>query len=125
MERYVGFICSEIKDKHSVLLWIPSSIKDEVYIPKIGPKVYIECNINILEKYTRSAKVELSFDKYKIETLLFMSRHKSPDLLFSEIHRKIEKLVNNTFLDDSREEEIIEKYKTKHGLLPQFLKQLK
>lgn len=124
MERYVDFISSEITPIQKVLLWIPSSIKDEVYIPKIGPKVYIKVNIEIIEKYTRSSKFKLKFDKYEIEDMFFMSRHKSPDLIFSEIERKIENIINNTFLDDNREGEIIEKYKEQHSILPKFISNL-
>jgi hypothetical protein len=114
MERYVEFICNEIPSKTNILIDIPKSIKKEVYIPKIGPKIFVNINIEILEKYTRSAKFKLSFDKYIILDVFFMSRHKGPDKLLQEIDNKISKLVNKKYIEDGREEEICKKYKDKN-----------
>lgn len=121
MERYVDFITNEIKGEYKTLLWIPTSIKNEIYIPKIGPKIFIDVKVEILEKYTRSCKIKLLFDKYEIEDIFFMSRHKSPDLLLREIDNKIEKIVNNTYLGDNRLDEITQKYKECKSNLPKFL----
>lgn len=121
MERYVNFITGEIKGEYKTLLWIPTSIKNEIYIPKIGPKIFIDVKVEILEKYTRSCKIKLLFDKYEIEDIFFMSRHKSPDLLLREIDNKIEKIVNNTYLGDNRLDEITQKYEECKSNLPKFL----
>jgi hypothetical protein len=112
MERYVEFICNEIPSQLNILLYIPNSIKNEVYIPKIGPKVWCTTDIEIIEKYTRSAKFKLKFDKYEVEDIFFMSRHKGPDKLLDEIYNKIEKIINKTLIEDGREEEIIKRYKS-------------
>ena len=111
MKRYVEFICNEIPQQLNILLYIPNSIKNEVYIPKIGPKVWCTTDIEIIEKYTRSAKFKLKFDKYEVEDIFFMSHHKGPNRLLDEIYIKIEKLVNKTFIEDGRELEIEERYK--------------
>jgi len=121
MERYVDFIVNEIPKDIKVLLWIPTSIKNEIYVPKIGPKIFIDTKVEILEKYTRSCKIKLLFDKYEIEDLFFMSRHKSPDLLLREIDIKIEKIINNTYLGDNRLDEITQKYKECKVNYPQFI----
>ena len=112
MERYVEFICNEIPSQLNILLYIPNSIKNEVYIPKIGPKVWCTTDIEIIEKYTRSAKFKLKFDKYEVEDIFFMSRHKGPDKLLDEIYNKIEKIINKTLIEYGREEEIIKRYKS-------------
>jgi len=113
MKSYVEFICNVIPSKLNILLHIPNSIRKEIYISKLGPKVWCITDIEIIEKYTRSAKFRLKFDKYEIEDIFFMSRHKGPDKLLNEIYNKTEKLVNKTFIEDGRELEIEQKYKEK------------
>lgn len=118
MERYVNFICGEVPKKLNILLYIPQSIKGEIYVPKIGPKLFVETTIEIKEKYTRSAKFILKFDKYEIEDIFFMSRHKGPEVLLLEIEKKIERLVNKTYIDDNREKEISIQYREKANKNP-------
>jgi hypothetical protein len=125
MERYVEFICNEIPQQLNILLYIPNSIKNEVYIPKIGPKCWEIVNIEILEKYTRSAKFRLQFDKYEVEDIFFMSRHKGPDKLLDEIYNKIEKVINKTLIEDGREEEIIERYKLQKAKIKKIFNNIK
>lgn len=125
MENYVEFICDEIPNTLNVLIDIPNSIKKDIYIPKTGPKLWCTTNIEILEKYTRSAKFKLKFDKYEIEDIFFMSRHKGPDKLFDEIYNKIGKIVNKTFIEDGRESEIEQRYKDTKSTLNKLFTDIK
>lgn len=125
MEKYVEFICNEIPSTINVLIYIPNSVKKEIYISKIGPKLWCNTDIEILEKYTRSARFRLKFDKYEIEDIFFMSRHKSPDKLFGEIYNKIEKLVNKTLINDGRELEIEQRYKDKRETINKLFTDIK
>lgn len=125
MEKYVEFICNEIPTTINVLIDIPNSIRKDIYISKIGPKLWCTTNIEILEKYTRSAKFKLKFDKYEVEDVFFMSRHKGPDKLFDEIYNKIEKIVNKTFIEDGRESEIEQRYKDKKDTMNKLFTDIK
>jgi hypothetical protein len=117
MERYVAFICGEIPEQYRVLLNPPPKMDNGelgyVRHAKIGPNVWEVVSIEIIAKYTRSAKFRLTFDKYVIEDIFFMSRHKGPDKLIDECYKKIDKLVNKAFTDDDRTEEIRSRYKEK------------
>jgi hypothetical protein len=121
MERYVEFICNEIPTEIKVKLYPINSI-NIINSPKLNIQQFV--NIEILEKYTRSCKLKLIFDKYEIEDIFFMSRHKGPDKLLDEIDLKIEKLVNNTFINDGREDYIEEKYKEYNKKLQQIFNKL-
>jgi hypothetical protein len=125
MEEYVEFICNEIPTTVNVLIDVPNSVRKEVYISKIGPKLWCTTNIEILEKYTRSAKFKLKFDKYEVEDIFFISRHKGPDKLLDEILSKVDKLVNKAFISDGRESEIEQKYKESREQLNKLFTNIK
>lgn len=125
MERYVAFICSELRDEYDVILNEPKRLDgSRPPIKKIGPWVKSKVNVTILETYTRSAKLRLKFgNEYVVEDIFYMSRHKSPDKLLEEIYTKIDKLVNKTYIENGRENEIREMYRVKHEKFNQKIKQ--
>jgi hypothetical protein len=124
MERYVAFICSELPKKRRVLLNPPPPMENGEYgykrMSKIGPRVYMETTIEIVETYTRSAKLCVKFEDYQMNDIFYMSRHKGPDKLLEEIDKKIDKIVNRTLIDDGRQEWVREQYKIKSEDFPLF-----
>jgi hypothetical protein len=87
---------------------------------KIGPHVYMPVEIEIVETYTRSAKLCVKFEDYQMNDIFYMSRHKGPDKLLEEIDKKIDKIVNRTLIDDGRQEWVREQYKIKSEDFPLF-----
>jgi hypothetical protein len=124
MERYVAFICSELPKTRRVLLNPPPPMENGEYgykrMSKIGPHVYMPVEIEIVETYTRSAKLCVKFEDYQINDIFYMSRHKGPDKLLEEIDKKIDKIVNRTLIDDGRQEWVREQYKIKSDNFPIF-----
>ena len=124
MERYVAFICSELPKTRRVLLNPPPPMENGEYgykrISKIGPHVYMMVDIEIVETYTRSAKLCVKFEDYQMNDIFYMSRHKGPDKLLEEIDKKIDKIVNRTLIDDGRQEWVREQYKIKSNDFPIF-----
>lgn len=117
MERYVAFICGELPKTRRVLLTPPPPMENGEYgykrMSKIGPHVYMPVEIEIVETYTRSAKLCVKFEDYQMNDIFYMSRHKGPDKLLEEIDKKIDKIVNRTLVDDGRQEWVREQYKIK------------
>jgi hypothetical protein len=124
MERYVAFICSELPKTRRVLLNPPPPMENGEYgykrINKIGPHVYMYVEIEVVEKYTRSAKLCIKFEDYQMNDIFYMSRHKGPDKLLEEIDKKIHKIVNRTLFDDGRQEWVREQYKIRSEKFPLF-----
>jgi hypothetical protein len=124
MERYVAFICSELPKTRRVLLTPPPPMENGEYgykrMSKIGPHVYMMVDIEIVETYTRSAKLCVKFEDYQMNDIFYMSRHKGPDKLLEEIDKKIDKIVNRTLIDDGRQEWVREQYKIKSENFPLF-----
>ena len=124
MERYVAFICSELPKTRRVLLTPPPPMENGEYgykrMSKIGPRVYMETTIEIVETYTRSAKLCVKFEDYQMNDIFYMSRHKGPDKLLEEIDKKIDKIVNKTLIEDGKQEWVREQYKIKSDNFPIF-----
>ena len=110
-EKYRDFILdSIIQDK--LLIQLPKPTEDgKLLWIKLGISVYIEVKIEVIEKYSRSFKAKLIFDKYKIEQLFFTPLESSPTSIETKIKDKISKLVCKTFFDDNRHEDVLKMYK--------------
>lgn len=73
-------------------------------IKKLGPFVYVDVHVSVIDIYTRSAKLHLTFDGMEREDIFYMSSHKSPDQLSNEIYKKIDKIVNKAMIEEGKEE---------------------
>jgi hypothetical protein len=80
---------------------------------KLGPVVYMNVDLEVIEKYSRSVLFKLKFDKYEIEELIFLPVESAPMSIKSKLISKIEKLVFKTLLDDGRREDIVKMYEDK------------
>lgn len=118
--KYVDFILDNIiQDSTRVQLYKPFEDGSRMYV-KLGPTVYCKVQIEVVEKYTRSAKLRLTFDKYEIEELFFIPFSSSPDSIESKTRNKIEKIVNKTFIEDNRTEDIKQMYEEKRKIMFNF-----
>jgi hypothetical protein len=112
-QKYVEFILDNIiQDTIRVQLYKPFEDGSRMYV-KLGPAVHCKVQIEVVEKYTRSAKLKLTFDKYEVEELFFIPFSSSPDSIEKKTQNKIEKIVNKTFIDDNRTEDIKQMYEEK------------
>lgn len=116
-QKYVDFILDNIiQDTIRVQLYKPYEDGSRMYV-KLGPTVHCKVQIEVVEKYTRSAKLRLTFDKYEIEELFFIPFSSSPDSIEKKTQNKIEKIVNKTFIDDNRTEDIKQMYEEKRKIM--------
>lgn len=120
--KYVEFILEYLGKSYTAQLDEPLE-KDTYASWKMGPIVCIPVKIEVLNKYTRSAYLRLSFDKYTVEDIFFMPLNSSPDSILTKTNKKINKIVNRTFIDDGREDEIKKMYADKRAFIAeQFIK---
>ena len=113
-EKYIDFILdnfigSEIK------VPLPKPYKEGVMWVKLGLVIYQEVQIEVLEKYTRSVKLKLLFDKYEVEQLVFIPIESAPISIKEKFYDRIENLVYKTFFEDGRQEEISKMYEEKQN----------
>ena len=120
-QKYVDFILDNIiQDNITVQLYKPFEDGSRMYT-KLGPTVRCKVEIEIVEKYTRSAKLKLTFDKYEVEELFFIPFSSSPDSIEKKTQNKIEKIVNKTFIDHNRTEDIKQMYEAQRKLLSESI----
>ena len=113
-EKYINFILDNfLGDKIKVQL--PKPYKEGVMWVKLGFVVYQEVQIEVLEKYTRSVKLKLVFDRYETELLFFIPIESSPTSIKGKFYNKVEKIVFETFFNDGRKEEIFKMYEEKQN----------
>jgi hypothetical protein len=123
-QKYVDFILDNIiQDSVTVQLYKPFEDGARMYV-KLGPTVFCKSKIDVVEKYTRSAKLKLTFDKYEVEEIFFIPFSSSPESIEIKTRKKIEKIVNKTFIDDSRTEDIKQMYAAKYKLLGDALSKI-
>lgn len=120
--KYVEFILEYLGDSFRADLVEPQ--QDGGYVSwKLGPVVYVPVKIEITNTYTRSAILRLSFDKYVVEDIFYMPLNSSPDSILTKINKKINKIVNRTFIDDGKTDYIKQLYKMKRAQISeQFIK---
>ena len=120
-QKYVDFILDNIiQDTITVQLYKPQEDGSRM-VTKIGPTVNRIVKINVVEKYTRSAKLKLTFDKYEVEELFFIPFSSSPESIEGKTRTKIEKIVNKTFIDDNRTEDIKQMYAERHTQIGEII----
>jgi hypothetical protein len=110
-EKYRDFILENfIEERLKVQLPKPSEDR-RLWWAKLGTIVFIVVKIEVIEKYSRSFKAKLIFDKYEIEQLFFTPLESAPTIIKEKIENKISKLVFKTFFDDNRYEDVLKMYK--------------
>lgn len=107
--RYVDFMVSCIGESTGVFLSNPD--KDYMKIDHTFTKLKVPVDITVLDKYTRSVKLKLKFDRYEHECIFYMPFESSPESNLIKLNKKIDKIVNDAYINDDREDEIREMYK--------------
>jgi hypothetical protein len=110
-EKYRDFILDNFVGE-SLKVQLPKPSEDgKLWWVKLGTVVSIAVKIEVIEKYSRSFKVKLIFDKYEIEQLLFTPLESAPTKIKERVENKISKLVCKTFFDDNRHTDVLKMYK--------------
>ena len=113
-EKYIDFILDNFIGSN-IKVQLPKPYKEGVMWVKLGFVVYQEVEIEVLEKYTRSVKLKLLFDKYEVEQLVFIPIESAPISIKEKFYNRIEKLVYKTFFEDGRQEDISKMYEEKQN----------
>lgn len=106
--RYVDFMVSCIGESTSVFLSNPD--KNHTKIDRHFTTLKVPVSITVLDKYTRSVKLKLKFDRYEHEGIFYMPFESSPESNLIKLDKKITKIVNDAYTKDGREDEIREMY---------------
>lgn len=109
--KYVDFIIDEIlPGDFKVILFEPQNDNKAVNW-KIGPSVFIDVKLTAIDRYSRSAKFKIVFDKYEKEQIIYIPYENSPRDIIQKIVSKLQNIVYSSFVQDGRSDEICEKYR--------------
>ena len=98
----------------NIRVQLPNPQEDgKLYWTKLGPTVYINVELEVIEKYSRSVKFNLKFDRYEVEKIIFIPIESSPVRIEEKLHNTIENLVSKVFIGDGREEDMRQMYEEK------------
>ena len=98
----------------NIRVQLPEPHEDgKLFWTKLGPTVYMNVELEVIEKYTRSVIFRLKFDKYEIEKIIFIPIESSPMSIKEKLHNTIENLVSKTFIGDGRQEDMRQMYEDK------------
>jgi hypothetical protein len=112
-EKYIDFMLENVIGSN-IRVQLPNPQEDgKLYWTKLGPTVYINVELEVIEKYTRSVKFNLKFDRYEVEKIIFIPIESSPVRIEEKLHSTIENLVSKVFIGDGREEDMRQMYEEK------------
>jgi hypothetical protein len=109
-EKYIDFMLDNIIGSN-IRVQLPHPQEDgKLFWTKLGPTVYMNVELEVIEKYTRSVKFNLKFDKYEVEKIIFIPIESAPMSIKEKLHNTIENLVSKTFIGDGRQEDMRQMY---------------
>jgi hypothetical protein len=85
----------------------------KLFWTKLGPTVYMNVELEVIEKYTRSVIFKLKFDKYEIEKIIFIPIESSPMSIKEKLNNTLTNLVSKTFIADGRQDDLKKMYDEK------------
>jgi hypothetical protein len=116
-KKYIDFMLENVIGS-SIRVQLPHPQEDgKLFWTKLGPTVYMNVELEVIEKYTRSVIFRLKFDKYEIEKIIFIPIESSPMSIKEKLHNTIENLVSKTFIGDGRQEDMRQMYEDKRKTL--------
>ena len=109
-EKYIDFMLDNIIGSN-IRVQLPHPQEDgKLFWTKLGPTVYMNVELEVIEKYTRSVKFNLKFDRYEVEKIIFIPIESAPMSIKEKLHNTIENLVSKTFIGDGRQEDMRQMY---------------
>lgn len=112
-EKYIDFMLENIIGTN-IKVQLPNPQEDgKLFWVKLGPVVYMDVELGVIEKYTRSVKFNFKFDRYDVEKIIFIPIESSPMSIKEKLDNTLANLVFKTFDEDGRRDDIRQMYDEK------------
>lgn len=93
---WINLVSKYIEKKYNIYIYNPNEKKHML----ISCNPEIEVDVNIIDTYTRSSKINISFFNENIETIVYYPTNKSLEFIFNNIENKISDIVNDKLKSD-------------------------
>ena len=112
-EKYIDFVLENVLGSN-MKVQLPHPHEDgKLFWTKLGPTVYMNVELEVIEKYTRSVKFNFKFDKYEVEKIIFIPIESSPIHIKEKLENTLTNLVSKTFIADGRQDDLKKMYDEK------------
>jgi hypothetical protein len=112
-EKYIDFMLENIIGTN-IRVQLPEPHEDgKLFWTKLGPTVYMNVELTVIEKYTRSVKFNFKFDRYDVEKIIFIPIESSPISIKEKLDNTLTNLVSKTFIGDGRQDDMKQMYDEK------------
>ena len=112
-EKYIDFMLENIIPTN-IKVQLPEPHEDgKLFWTKLGPTVYMNVELEVIEKYTRSVKFNFKFDRYDVEKIIFIPIESSPMSIKEKLDNTLANLVYKVFLADGRQDDLKKMYDEK------------
>ena len=112
-EKYIDFMLENIIPTN-IKVQLPEPHEDgKLFWTKLGPTVYMNVELEVIEKYTRSVKFNFKFDRYDVEKIIFIPIESSPMSIKEKLENTLTNLVYKTFIADGRQDDLKKMYDEK------------
>ena len=112
-KKYIDFMLENVIGSN-IRVQLPHPQEDgKLFWTKLGPTVYMNVELEVIEKYTRSVIFKLKFDKYEIEKIIFIPIESSPMSIKEKLNNTLTNLVSKTFIADGRQDDLKKMYDEK------------
>jgi hypothetical protein len=109
-KKYIEFMLDNIIDSN-IEIQLPSPQDNgKLHYVELGPIVFINVNLEVVEIYTRSVKFKFKFDKYEVEKIIYIPINSSPTVIKVILDNTLTRLVYDTFINDGRRDDIKQMY---------------
>jgi len=112
-KKYIDFMLDNVIGSN-IRVQLPNPQEDgKLFWTKLGPTVYMNVELEVIEKYTRSVKFNFKFDKYDVEKIIFIPIESAPTSIKEKLNNTLTNLVYKTFLEDGRQDDLKQMYDEK------------
>ena len=109
-EKYIDFMLDNMIGTN-IRVQLPEPHEDgKLFWTKLGPTVYTNVELEVIEKYTRSVKFNFKFDKYNVEKIIFIPIESAPMSIKEKLDNTLTNLVSKTFIGDGRQDDLKKMY---------------
>lgn len=109
-EKYIDFMLDNVIGSN-IRVQLPEPHEDgKLFWAKLGPTVYMNVELTVIEKYTRSVKFNFKFDKYDVEKIIFIPIESAPMSIKEKLDNTLTNLVSKTFIGDGRQDDLKKMY---------------
>ena len=105
---WIDFMSTKVDGVYNVPLYLPLDLKEFNHMKKMPPKINVV--VSVIEKYTRSVKVQYNLFGNTFDEIIYLPTSKSLQTIIDDTNKKIYNKVNKWILEND-ETFILNQYK--------------